>query len=76
MVGIGVKIRPEFAGAQGVSQQLRLEQADASHKAVWGQSRGRRGGGIDLSFVRVADEPPLQLELSSTARAAKRRETA
>jgi hypothetical protein len=24
-------------------------------EAVWGQLRGHRGGGIDLSFVRVAD---------------------
>jgi hypothetical protein len=26
-----------------------------SQIAVWGQLRGRRGGGVDLSFVRVAD---------------------
>ena len=26
--------------------------------AVWGHLRGHLGGGIDLSFVRVADHPP------------------
>jgi hypothetical protein len=32
-----------------------LAQANASFPrfAVWDQLRGRRGGGIDLSFVRV-----------------------
>jgi hypothetical protein len=37
----------------------RSEQSgsDASQNAVWGQLRGHRGGGIDLSFVRAADQP-------------------
>ena len=40
-----------------------------SPKAVSGQLRGHRGGGIDLSFVRVADYPfgavPVQFRIGS-----------
>ena len=42
---------------------------DASSKAVWGQLRGHRGGGIDLSFVRVADDPAGELWRSPKQRA-------
>jgi hypothetical protein len=36
----------------------RLQSAHAAQIAVSGQLRGLRGRGINLSFVRVADDPP------------------
>jgi hypothetical protein len=49
----------EVYGGQGGSGAFRTLDMSwtgvMSHKSVWGQLRGRRGGRIDLSFVRVAD---------------------
>jgi hypothetical protein len=45
----------------GDRQRCATYRGVRSHNPVWDQLRGRRGGGIDLSSVRVADNLTLDL---------------
>jgi hypothetical protein len=55
-----------YACPEGDQSEPRPHSAAASHNPVWDQLRGRRGGRIDLSFVRVADNAAGSGDLGQT----------